>query len=104
MCALLKSERVFIIPYRSLGRSIFPWANFFIAVTSLLDEDVNAPTSESTSKLLVLALLFGLVAEDGAGCSSLIVLEIALPSLEVVGTSWLSCSAHSILGEASPRG
>jgi hypothetical protein len=48
--------------------------------------------------------LFGQVAEDGAACSSMIVLGIALPSLGEVGTSWLSYSAHLVLGEASPRG
>jgi hypothetical protein len=51
-----------------------------------------------------LALLFGLVAEDGANYSSLTVLGIALLSHGVVGISWLSCSSHSVLGEASPRG
>jgi hypothetical protein len=103
MCALLKPGRVFIIPYRSSRRSIFPLDNFSIFVASLLDEDMNAPTSESTSELPVLALLFGLVAEDGANYSSLTVLGIALLSHGVVGISWLSCSSHSVLGEASPE-
>jgi hypothetical protein len=73
-------------------------------VASLLDEGVNAPMSESTSELPVLALLFGLVTEDDARCSALTVLWMALPSLEVVGISWLSCLAPSVTRGASPSG
>jgi hypothetical protein len=86
MCVLLRSERVFIISYRSLGRSIFPLPNFSIAMTNLLEEDVNTSISPSTSELLVLTLLLGLVAEDDACCSSFIALGIALSSVGVVGT------------------
>jgi hypothetical protein len=78
MCALLKLGRVFIISYRSLGRSISLFANFSIAMASLLEEDVNVPTRPSISGLSVLALLFGLVAEDESCCSSVTILGIAL--------------------------
>jgi hypothetical protein len=81
MCALLRSERAFIISYRSLGRSIFLLPNFSIAMTNLLEEDVNTSINPSTSELLILTLLLGLVAEDDACYSSFIALGIALPSV-----------------------
>jgi hypothetical protein len=96
MCALLRSERAFIISYRSLERSIFPLPNFSIAMVNLLEEDVNTPISPSTSKLLVLTLLLGLVAEDDACCSSFTTLGITLPSVEVVGTLCHSSSTASV--------
>jgi hypothetical protein len=78
MCTLLKPRRVFIISYRSLGRSISPFANLSIAVASLLEKDVNTRTRSSISRLSVLALLFGLVADDEPCCSSVTVLGISL--------------------------
>jgi hypothetical protein len=55
--------------------------NLSIAVASLLEEDVNVPTSPSTSELLVLTLLLDLVAEDDECCSLFTGLGITLPSM-----------------------